>query len=157
MYASLIGFNRRRLKTATDLTETFFFVVVFFFFLFLQSVSHICGETDSIAYTFGQLGGLVKFTFGESERPDTHFDQLTIGFRTSQSDAVMAVVYSATSKDYVEVQLVSYTPRLQLRFEFDSTAVRPRSLRSQRRNVRQYPPSRRPVYLSAAPLQNTAH
>ena len=48
----------------------------------------------------------MKFTFSESERPDTHVDLLTIGFRTIQSDAVMAVVYSATSKDFVEVQLV---------------------------------------------------
>ena len=64
-------------------------------------------HADSIAYTFGQLGGLVKFSFSESERPDTHVDLLTIGFRTTQSDAVMAVVYSATSKDFVEVQLVS--------------------------------------------------
>jgi len=66
-----------------------------------------CREADSIAYTFGQLGGLITFLFSAAERPDTNVDLLTIGFRTIQSDAFMAVVHSATSKDFVEVQLVS--------------------------------------------------
>jgi len=69
----------------------------------------VCVATcaDSIAYTFGGLGGLIKFTYGDVERPDTNVDRLTIGFRTAQSDALVAVVYSATSTDFVEVQLVS--------------------------------------------------
>ena len=76
-------------------------------------MARVCvGAADSIAYTFGQLGGLVKFTVAVSERPDTQVDRLTIGFRTTQSDSVMAVVYSATSKDFVEVQLVRSPPHV---------------------------------------------
>ena len=63
--------------------------------------------TDSIAYTFGQLGGLIAFTFLESERPDTKVDHLTFGFITVQCDALLLRVASATSNDFIEVELVS--------------------------------------------------
>ena len=62
---------------------------------------------DSIAYRFGQLGGLITLSFEANERPDTKSDQLTLGFSTIQQDALLVRVASATSNDFIEVELVS--------------------------------------------------
>lgn len=62
---------------------------------------------DSIAYTFGELGGLISFVFAENERPNTKVDQLTLGFTTTQLDALLLRVASTSLNDFIEVELVS--------------------------------------------------
>lgn len=78
---------------ATPLTS----LVIFFMFFFLL---------DSIAYTFGELGGVISFVFAEDERPNTRNDQLTMGFTTTQLDGLLLRVASAYLNDFIEVELV---------------------------------------------------
>lgn len=61
---------------------------------------------DSIAYTFGELGGVISFVFAEDERPNTRSDQLTMGFTTTQLDGLLLRVASASLNDFIEVELV---------------------------------------------------
>lgn len=60
---------------------------------------------DSLAYSFGPLGGLITFTFPEAERPVTRADRLAASFLTLQPDGLIARVASAAS-DFIEIELV---------------------------------------------------
>jgi len=52
-------------------------------------------------------GGLVTFTFAESERADTNHDLLAFGLVTSQKDdAILVSITSANSNDYIRLELV---------------------------------------------------
>ena len=61
---------------------------------------------DSITYTFGPLGGQITFTFSDAERPDTKTDQLSFGFSTGQLDGLLVRISSATSNDFIDIELV---------------------------------------------------
>lgn len=56
--------------------------------------------------------------------PDTKRDQLALGFRTTQSDAVLVRIASGSSTDYIELELVRFPSSLNLLF---SSTVLPSS------------------------------
>ena len=74
------------------------FVIVVYFFS--------C-QTDSIAYTFGWMGGVITFALPEQDWPDTKRDQVSLGFITNQSDTVLLRISSGSSSDNIEMELVS--------------------------------------------------
>ncbi|XP_021341144.1 neurexin-1a-like isoform X3 [Mizuhopecten yessoensis] len=61
----------------------------------------------SVSYTFG-LGtpGILIYNYPESKRTNTKYDQMALGFRTMQRNALLVRVESITNEDYIEVQLV---------------------------------------------------
>lgn len=61
---------------------------------------------DSTMYRFGPQSGLIMFTYQEGEYPNRNFDELAIRFKTVQSNAVIMRIDSATSNDYMELELV---------------------------------------------------
>jgi len=61
---------------------------------------------DSIAYTFGRTGGLITYTVRASDRADTRTDNLTVGFSTNRPDSIIVYIGSATSNDFLQLQLV---------------------------------------------------
>ena len=63
-------------------------------------------RADSMTYSFGQLGGLITFTFEESERPVTKADRLAVAFQTASHEGLLVRVGSATSNDFIEVEMV---------------------------------------------------
>jgi len=66
--------------------------------------------TDSVAFRFGRgRDGLMTFTFPEKEWPDTKRDQIALGIRTTQRDAVLFRMISGSSNDFIEMELVSKT------------------------------------------------
>ncbi|XP_033734709.1 LOW QUALITY PROTEIN: neurexin-2-like [Pecten maximus] len=62
---------------------------------------------ESVSYTFG-LGssGILIYNYPESKRTNTKYDQMALGFRTTQRNALLVRVESTTNEDYIEVQLV---------------------------------------------------
>lgn len=66
-----------------------------------------CCFSDGIAYSFGNQGGLITFSFGENERTDTREDSLAFGFISVRRDGVLLRVTSGNSNDYIELVLVS--------------------------------------------------
>lgn len=62
---------------------------------------------ESVSYTFG-LGssGILLYNYPESKRTNTKYDQMALGFRTTQRNALLVRVESTTNEDYIEVQLV---------------------------------------------------
>ncbi|XP_077296865.1 neurexin 1 isoform X2 [Arctopsyche grandis] len=61
---------------------------------------------ESIAYEFGPNRGMVQYTFPGSRIADTEQDLVALGFVTSRSDAVLLRVESATTQDYMEMEIV---------------------------------------------------
>jgi len=77
---------------------------------------------DSIAYKFGTErrggasgtasgAGIISFSFRADERPDTRRDVIALGFSSSSSDAVLLSVSSASSNDFLRVELVRQLAR----------------------------------------------
>ncbi|XP_060079524.1 neurexin-3-like [Ylistrum balloti] len=66
----------------------------------------MCTE-ESVSYVFG-LGfpGILIYNYPESKRSNTKYDQMALGFRTTQRNALLVRVESLTNEDYIEVQLV---------------------------------------------------
>lgn len=50
---------------------------------------------------------MVQYTFPGSRIADTEQDLVALGFVTSRSDAVLLRVESATTQDYMEMEIVS--------------------------------------------------
>ena len=63
-------------------------------------------STEGVAYTFGEAGGTITFTYPASQRGDTMQDVLALGFITTQEDAVLVRVESTGFGDYIEMEMV---------------------------------------------------
>ncbi|XP_037707365.1 neurexin-1 isoform X5 [Drosophila subpulchrella] len=61
---------------------------------------------ESIAYEFGNNKGMVQYTFPENAQADTEEDNIAMGFITTRPDAVLLRVESATTQDYMELEIV---------------------------------------------------
>ncbi|KAH8382007.1 hypothetical protein KR009_001358 [Drosophila setifemur] len=61
---------------------------------------------ESIAYEFGNNKGMVQYTFPENAQVDTEEDNIAMGFITTRADAVLLRVESATTQDYMELEIV---------------------------------------------------
>ncbi|XP_026680503.1 neurexin-2 [Diaphorina citri] len=61
---------------------------------------------ESVAYEFGPERGIITFVFPEDRRPEMKSDVLAFAFITNHHDAVILRVESATSNDYIEVEIV---------------------------------------------------
>uniref|UniRef100_A0A6P4F4M0 Neurexin-3 n=1 Tax=Drosophila rhopaloa TaxID=1041015 RepID=A0A6P4F4M0_DRORH len=61
---------------------------------------------ESIAYEFGNNKGMVQYTFAENAQADTEEDNIAMGFITTRPDAVLLRVESATTQDYMELEIV---------------------------------------------------
>lgn len=60
----------------------------------------------SISYDFGPDGGLVTYAFPDSFQPDMNNDLLALGFITTKSNGVLFRVESASSSDYLQLEMV---------------------------------------------------
>ncbi|XP_037909404.1 neurexin-1 isoform X2 [Hermetia illucens] len=61
---------------------------------------------ESIAYEFGANKGIIQYTFPAGRQPDTEEDNIALGFITTKSDAVILRIESATTQDYMELEIV---------------------------------------------------
>ncbi|XP_050341179.1 neurexin-1 isoform X4 [Bactrocera neohumeralis] len=61
---------------------------------------------ESIAYEFGNNKGIIQYAFPENMQADTEEDNVALGFITTKSDAVILRVESATTQDYMELEIV---------------------------------------------------
>ncbi|XP_032595633.1 neurexin-1 isoform X2 [Drosophila grimshawi] len=61
---------------------------------------------ESIAYEFGNNKGMVQYNFPENTQADTEEDNVALGFITTKPDAVLLRIESATTQDYMELELV---------------------------------------------------
>ncbi|XP_011192823.2 neurexin-1 isoform X2 [Zeugodacus cucurbitae] len=61
---------------------------------------------ESIAYEFGNNKGIIQYAFPENMQADTEEDNIALGFITTKSDAVILRVESATTQDYMELEIV---------------------------------------------------
>ncbi|XP_055852280.1 neurexin-1a isoform X2 [Episyrphus balteatus] len=61
---------------------------------------------ESIAYEFGANKGIIQYTFPAGLQPDTEEDNIALGFITTKSDAVLLRMESATTQDYMELEIV---------------------------------------------------
>ncbi|XP_043272551.1 neurexin-3 isoform X2 [Venturia canescens] len=61
---------------------------------------------EAIAYEFGPGRGLITYTFATDRRPEMPRDTIAMGFVTGSSDAVLLRIESATSNDYLEIEIV---------------------------------------------------
>lgn len=62
--------------------------------------------SESVSYQFGPQPGLITFSYPEGKYLDRRVDTLALGFKTTESDAVLVRVDSATTEDYMELELV---------------------------------------------------
>ncbi|XP_068155026.1 neurexin 1 isoform X6 [Drosophila tropicalis] len=61
---------------------------------------------ESIAYEFGNNKGMVQYTYPENAQADTEEDNIALGFITTKPDAVLLRIESATTQDYMELEIV---------------------------------------------------
>ena len=63
---------------------------------------------DSIAYKFGagRGGGVITLRLRDDERRDRRRDVIALGFSSRASDAVLLQVSSASSTDFLRIELV---------------------------------------------------
>ncbi|XP_064550365.1 neurexin 1 isoform X2 [Drosophila montana] len=61
---------------------------------------------ESIAYEFGNNKGMVQYSFPENSQADTEEDNIALGFITTKPDAVLLRIESATTQDYMELEIV---------------------------------------------------
>ncbi|XP_068987141.1 neurexin 1 isoform X10 [Bombus flavifrons] len=64
-----------------------------------------CNE-EAAAYEFGAGRGIITYTFPPNQRPEMKRDTVALGFVTSVSDAVLVRIESASSNDYLEIEIV---------------------------------------------------
>lgn len=62
---------------------------------------------EATAYEFGAARGLITYTFPADRRPEMKRDTIAMGFATGISDAVLMRIESASSNDYLEIEIVS--------------------------------------------------
>lgn len=60
----------------------------------------------SVSYEFGSDGGLVTYAFPDGRQPDMQNDLLALGFITTKSNGLLFRVESATSSDYLQLEVV---------------------------------------------------
>ncbi|XP_055322303.1 neurexin-3 isoform X3 [Sitodiplosis mosellana] len=61
---------------------------------------------ESVAYEFGSNKGMIQYMYPAGKQPDTEEDSIALGFITTKSDAVLLRVESATTQDYMELEIV---------------------------------------------------
>ncbi|XP_051160690.1 neurexin-1 [Leptopilina boulardi] len=61
---------------------------------------------ESVAYEFGSGRGIITYTFPPDRRPEMQRDTVAMGFVTGLSDAVLVRIESASSNDYLEIEIV---------------------------------------------------
>ncbi|XP_048506164.1 neurexin-3 isoform X4 [Athalia rosae] len=61
---------------------------------------------EATAYEFGSARGLITYTFAADRRPEMKRDTVALGFATGISDAVLLRIESASSNDYLEIEIV---------------------------------------------------
>ncbi|XP_018399279.1 PREDICTED: neurexin-1 [Cyphomyrmex costatus] len=61
---------------------------------------------EAIAYEFGAGRGIITYTFPPDRRPEMKRDTVALGFVTSINDAVLLRIESASSNDYLEIEIV---------------------------------------------------
>ncbi|XP_046600908.1 neurexin-1 isoform X2 [Neodiprion lecontei] len=61
---------------------------------------------EATAYEFGAGRGLITYTFPADRRPEMKRDMIAMGFATGISDAVLMRIESASSNDYLEIEIV---------------------------------------------------
>ncbi|XP_058809693.1 neurexin-3-like [Phymastichus coffea] len=72
----------------------------------MTSFSGATCADESISYEFGPGRGLVTYTFPPERRPDMKRDTLAMGFITTVNEAVLLRIESASSNDYLEIEIV---------------------------------------------------
>ena len=65
--------------------------------------------SESVAFEFGAADGVLIYNFPPDRRPDSKNDVLTFGFITVQKNAVLVRAVSASSTDYLQLELVTYS------------------------------------------------
>lgn len=60
-----------------------------------------------MAYEFGPGRGVIMYKFPNDKRTEMKKDIVAMGFITSNNDAVLLRVESATGNDYLEIEIVS--------------------------------------------------
>lgn len=94
------------------LNELYYFRVLHFIIhenSFLSKMNFVISflYTEAVAYEFGPGRGLITYTFPNDRRPEMKRDTVALGFVTSVNDAVLLRIESATSNDYLEIEIVS--------------------------------------------------
>ncbi|XP_035732871.1 neurexin-1-like isoform X7 [Vespa mandarinia] len=64
-----------------------------------------CSE-EAVAYEFGAGRGIITYTFPSDRRPEMKRDTVALGFVTGMNDAVLLRIESASSNDYLEIEIV---------------------------------------------------
>ena len=65
-----------------------------------------CSFPESVAYEFGAGRGLIQYQFPTGRHPDTEEDNISLGFITLKSDAVLLRIESSNTQDYFELEIV---------------------------------------------------
>lgn len=60
-----------------------------------------------MAYEFGPGRGLIAYTFPADRRPEMKRDTVALGFITGTNDAILMRIESASSNDYLDIEIVS--------------------------------------------------
>ncbi|XP_036146252.1 neurexin-1 isoform X5 [Monomorium pharaonis] len=61
---------------------------------------------EAVAYEFGPGKGIITYTFPPDRRPEMKRDTVALGFVTGVNDAVLLRIESASSNDYLEIEIV---------------------------------------------------
>lgn len=61
---------------------------------------------ESVAYEFGSNKGMIQYVLPAGKQSDTEEDFIALGFITAKTDAVLLRVESATTQDYMELEIV---------------------------------------------------
>ncbi|CAO1431878.1 unnamed protein product [Diamesa hyperborea] len=61
---------------------------------------------ESVAYEFGAGRGIIQYQFPVGSQPDTEEDNISLGFITVKSDAVLLRIESSNTQDYFELEIV---------------------------------------------------
>ena len=75
------------------------------------TATHLTGShwnfSEATAYEWRSKTGLIKYHFHPTSSPDTERDSLALGLITPVTEAVLLRIDSATSNDYLELEIVS--------------------------------------------------
>jgi neurexin len=80
--------------------------------------------SEAASYEFGAGRGLITYTFPPDRRPEMKRDTLALGFATTANDAVLLRIESASSNDYLEIEIVSRPPRGSPRLASKNSPIR---------------------------------
>jgi hypothetical protein len=68
--------------------------------------------SESVAYEWGPKPGLIRYYYDIKKRPDTQVDALSVGFITPLQNSVLLRIDSATTNDYLELEIVIFNRNL---------------------------------------------